>query len=66
MKYVITIEETVSEDYEVKASSMEEAVEKAKRKYKSCEFVLCPGKLESKRMSGRNTETDEKTDWIEF
>lgn len=54
------IEETVSEEFEVDAESKEDAIKKAIEKYKSGEFILSPGNLESKKISADNDE------WIEF
>ena len=50
-RYVITIEETVSDDFNVRASSPEEAIKIAIEKYKRGELVLEPGFVTSRRIS---------------
>lgn len=65
MKYIITIEEMVSEDFEVEAESAEEAMDIAEEKYKKCEFVLEPGNLTFKQMAVISPE-NETTEWTEF
>ncbi len=49
-KYTITIEETISEDFEVIAESSEQAQAIAIEKYESGEFVLEPGNLIHKQI----------------
>ena len=65
-KFIITVEEMVTEDFEVFAETEEEAVEIATEKYNSGEFVLEPGNLVSKQMEVHNVTDDEYTDWFEF
>lgn len=65
MKYIITIEEMVSEDFEVEAKNAEEAMNIAEEKYKKCEFVLEPGNLTFKQMAIISPESD-ATEWTEF
>ena len=64
-EYVITIEETVSQEFIVKADSAEEAMDIAQQKYRDCEFVLEPGNLVAKQMMCEAPD-GEVTDWIEF
>ncbi len=66
MKYEITIEEMVSEVFEVEADDMKSAMEIAEKKYVSGEFVLEPGNLITKQMCGFCPETDEGTEWSSF
>ncbi len=65
-KFIITIEETVSQSFNVEASTMEEAMEIAEAKYKSGEFVLEPGNLVAKQMMGEEIGGNDSTDWVEF
>lgn len=65
-KFVITIEEMVTEDFEVLAETEEEAEVIATEKYNSGEFVLEPGNLVAKQMQIHNVTDDEYTDWFEF
>ncbi len=64
-KYEITIEEIVSEKFDVYAESVEKAMELAEEKYKSGEFVLSPGNLIAKQMAITSTK-NETTEWTEF
>lgn len=45
-KFMVTIEETVSQDFDVEANSQEEAIKIVRDKYRNGEFVLEPGNLE--------------------
>lgn len=63
--YTVTIEEVVSQDFEVKADSIQEALRIAERKYKKGDFVLSPGNLVYKQISARNKK-GEAVDWYEF
>lgn len=64
-KFVITIEETVAQDFEVYADTAEEAMKIAEEKYKNCEFILEPGNLIAKQMAIINPD-EEETEWVEF
>jgi hypothetical protein len=66
MKVFITIEETVSNTFEIEENSMDEAVEVAKRKYKTGEFVLEPGNVINRKIHGIEENSEEGTGWIEF
>ena len=61
-KYVITIEEAVSREFNVCASSPEEAIRIAIEKYKCGDFVLEPGFVTARRISV-NGSADE---WCDF
>ena len=64
--FEVTIEETLTQTFKVKANSLTEACEIASEKYNNGEFVLEPGELESKEMMARDAETEEETNWFEF
>ena len=64
-KYVICIEEVVSKEFEVFAENEENAMEIARKKYRSGEFVLEPGMLSAKKMAIVFPD-GAVTDWIEF
>lgn len=64
-KFTITIEETVSQSFNVEAETMEEAMEIAEAKYKSGEFVLEPGDLGAKQMMCEDDKGN-CTEWTEF
>ena len=65
MKFVITIEEMVSQDFIVEAETADEAMEIAEARYKDGTFVLEPGNLVCKQMAIMEPE-DEATEWTEF
>ena len=64
-KFIITIEETVSQEFEVEAENAELAVETAKNKYRNGEFTLEPGEVCFKQMTVVKPY-NEVTEWIEF
>jgi len=66
MKWKVTIEETVAEEFVVDATTIEEAETIAREKYKKGEFVLEPGNLTSALMEVQATDGSECTDWIEI
>lgn len=64
-KYTITIEETITQDFEVESETAESAMELAEKKYKEGVFILAPGEVQFKQMA--ITEPSEySTEWIEF
>ena len=44
-KYRVTIEEIITQDFEVEAENLDEAINRTVEKYKSGEFVLEPGNV---------------------
>lgn len=64
-KYTITIEEMVSENFEVEAATADEAMEIAEQKYRDGEFVLEPGNLVCTQMAITNP-SEEATEWTEI
>ncbi len=64
-KYVITIEETVSKDFEVYAEDIAEALGKAEDNYRAGIFVLDPGELIFKQIAVTQPN-DECTEWHQF
>lgn len=64
MKITVTIEEHISQDFEVEADSLEEAMEIADDKYHSGEFVLDNANVTAKLMMAEND--DEIIPWEEF
>lgn len=65
MKYTITIEETVTKDFEIEASDADEAYEMAEQKYKSGEFVLDSGECQFRQIAITKL-SNEATEWREF
>lgn len=64
-KFVITIEETVSQDFMIKAENAEQAIKISEEKYRNGEFVLEPGMVCFKQMTVVKPD-DEMTEWTEF
>lgn len=64
-KYVITIEELISQNFVVEANDAEEAMEIAEKKYNNNEFILESGNLVTKQMAITEPE-NEATEWCEF
>lgn len=65
-KFIIAIEEIVSEQFEIEAETMEEAMEIAEDQYKKGILVLEPGTLVAKQMCGTDPSTGDCTEWSEF
>jgi hypothetical protein len=66
MKFFITIEETISETFEIEENSVDEAVEIAKHRYNSGEFIVESGNVVNRMIHGREENSEEGTEWIEF
>ncbi len=64
--FKITIEETVSETFEIEADTIEEAMETAEEQYDEGSLVLEPGNLVAKQMMAEDEESGEATEWTEF
>ncbi|MBO5065414.1 MAG: hypothetical protein J6D06_04790 [Clostridia bacterium] len=65
MKFIVTIEETVSQDFEIEAENREEVFEIMRKKYRNCECVLEPGNLIGTKMLISKVFED-NSEWIEF
>ena len=65
-KFIVTIEETVSNDFEILAENVEKAKRIAEEKYKSGELILEPGNILSAQLKVENTDYDNCTEWIEI
>lgn len=65
-KFKITIEEHISEAFEVEANDIGEAMEIAQEKYRNGEFVLESGKVTAKLMTAEDEDGTECTEWKEF
>lgn len=65
-KFKITIEEHISQEFEVEAIDIGEAMEIAQEKYNNGEFVLEPGNLTAKLMMAEDKYGVECTEWEEF
>lgn len=56
----------ISQAFEVEADNIDEAMELAEKRYNNGEYVLSPGNLICRQMSGKCPETGEATEWCEF
>lgn len=65
-KYHVTIEESISQTFEVYAKDDDEAIAITEQKYANGEFVLDQANLVSKQMELRNETESYSTEWIEF
>lgn len=63
--YKITIEEHISETFEVEANSLEEAMQSAEKSYYNEEFIIGPN-VTARLMQGVTEDYDVVTDWVEF
>jgi hypothetical protein len=64
-KYTITIEETISQDFDVMANNAEQARAIAIEMYNLGELVLAPGNLIHKQMRVQS-DANNSDEWIEF
>lgn len=64
-KYVVTIEETTSQNFDVMANNSEQAIAIAIEKYNLGELVLAPGNLIHKQMRVQS-DANNFDEWIEF
>ena len=66
-KFKVTIEEHISETFEVEAADMDEAMELAEERYYNCEYILgAEASVNARLMKGVDPEEDEETEWTEF
>ena len=63
MKVKITIEEIISKDFEVEVSSLENAYEEIRAKYKAGELQLDPGERQSASLM---IGDDGRSDWLDL
>lgn len=63
--YFVTIEEQVSQTFEVKAENEQEARKTAEEKYRKGEFVLEPGEVTARRMMVTEPNDAEEI-WTDF
>lgn len=64
-KYVIAIEEMISDNFEVEAETAEEAMELAEYRYRTGEYALAPGNLVAKQIA-IISPNNAITEWTEF
>ncbi len=64
-KYIVTIEETVVQDFEIEAESAEEAFALAEEQYDAGELVLGPGEVQMVQIAVRGS-VDEDVELTEL
>ena len=65
-KFYILIEEHTPEKFEIEAEDMDKAFNIAEKKYYNGEFVLEPGNVSHRLMSGESADGEESTEWVKF
>lgn len=65
-KIKITIEEHISQSFEIEANDIGEAMEIAEEKYRKGEVILEMAEVNAKLMMAEDEENDEITEWVEF
>lgn len=66
MKFTITIEEHITQKFEIEADDMESAMNIAEEKYKNDELVVENAELQTTLIQGYCPETDEVTEFAEI
>lgn len=64
--FKVTIEETISETFDIYATNAEEAEMIAINKYNNCDIILSPGELLYKQLVVSDADNNPKTEWREF
>jgi len=64
-RFIVTVEETISEDFEVYAENENEAFEITKNNYRNGTFVLQPGNVTFRQMTLMD-EKEENATWRPF
>lgn len=65
-KYIVSIEETVAQDFEVISDTAERALAIAKEQYRQGILVLSPGEAQYRKMAVVNPDTYSDADLIEW
>lgn len=65
-KYVVTIEETISQDFDVEANSLGEALEIARKKYYDGEFTVESESCTFVQAKARTEDASNMTEWREI
>lgn len=63
MKYRIIIEETITDEFELEANTIKEALENATKNYKTSKFFLEPGCLEETKIKVIDEENNKESEW---
>ena len=64
--FKIVIEETVSDEFEVYADNLDDAVQIVKSNYCKGKFVLSPGNISDKKLAVIDMDNNSEYEWIDF
>lgn len=64
--FKIVIEETVSDEFEVYADNLDDAVQIAKSNYSKGKFVLSPGNISNKKLAVIDMDNNSEYEWSDF
>ena len=64
--FKIVIEETVSDEFEVYADNLDDAVQIVKSNYNKGKFVLSPGNISGKKLAVIDMNNNSEYEWIDF
>lgn len=64
--FIVTIEETISQNFDIEAESLEEALEIARKKYCDDEFVVESGSVTFVQAQAMTEDATEMTPWEEI
>lgn len=64
--FVVTIEEHISQDFDIEANSLEEALEIARKKYRAGEIVVEPESCTFVQAKAITEDATETTPWEEI
>lgn len=66
MKYIVTVEELLSKDYEIEANTLEEAIEIGTQAYRDEEFVIDGDSCIQEAHLRISNEDETEEEWIEM
>ncbi len=64
-RFMIAIEETCVEEFEIMAESQEEAMEIAEKRYRNGDIILEPGEVQFRQIA-IVSPSEGSTEWVEF
>lgn len=62
-KYKVHIKETLARTVEIRANSIEDAIEKAAEKWRDCEIILTAGDFSEAEIQAESKDGKEATGW---
>ena len=65
-KFIVIIEEHISQKFQVEAETLEEAMQTAEGKYHNGEFVVEPSPPTARLMEAHTDDFSEYSEWKEF